>query len=992
MAMRLVLGRAGSGKTEHCLRAILGELRAGLVEGPRLIFLVPEQATLQMERSLLVQGPHRALGRCEVISFKRLAHRILNEAVGHLPVPMTAVGRTMLLRSVLARRQRDLREFHGVALRPGFAAALSKNVVELIRQAVSPERLEEAVAASREGGEPEYDRLYDLALIYREYLAALGDRRVDPEGVLDLARGRLDGSAWLRGSRIWVDGFAGFTAQQLRLLVELARRAERMEVTLLVDPARTGLAEADAPPDRLSLFARTERTGYELLRALRAGGVAVEGPLMLAPAALPRFRAEAIGRIERHLFGSGERSTLPRGETENVVRIVEHADRRGEVAAAVREVRRLVQVEGSQLRYRDIAIVVRDLSAYHDLLSAALHEHGVPFFIDRRRPTSHHPLVELVRAALRLRGDREAGGAAIPAMLKTGLTPLTREQSDALENYQRKHGLYSPAAWSGEPWRYPPFDEAGGEGASLEERGPAGLRLNGPGALRARIRRHAGVLRAVNQARDRLLSALGAWWPAEEPEKRPRACRGHVGAMRALLERLKVEQRLTAWVREAERSGDLDEAQEHAQVWADFTSLLDEMEHVLGDEPMTHAEFTQVLEAALAEFQLGLVPPTLDQVLVGSIERSRHPPIRAMFVLGFADGLFPLPHGEDAVLGDAEREALERRGVLLEPGRRTRLLDERLLAYIALTRPSERLWISYPAADEQGREVCASPYLPAVLAALGRPAEAIERLPAEGGASLESIWTVEQLAAGLGGALRRVASGRSSEEEARWLAGYERARSDAAMAPRLARALAGLRPYRQPALDGPEARATREALWPEPAVLGVTQVESFARCPFQHFAQYGLRLQPRAEHELSALQLGRLYHAMLDEFVNRLIETGKTLADLSPRQIGEELEAMAESVVPRLAEQTLMEPPAQAVIRRRARRELDPAVQSQQRTAEPGLSPAATERGFGTSAEDALPALEVTTASGRQVLIRGRVDRIDLLRTADETRAVGFAY
>ena len=74
MTVQFILGRAGSGKTQFCLREIAKHCRVE-PEGSPLIFLVPEQATFQMEKELTVlcQG---GMSRAQVYSFRRLAYRL----------------------------------------------------------------------------------------------------------------------------------------------------------------------------------------------------------------------------------------------------------------------------------------------------------------------------------------------------------------------------------------------------------------------------------------------------------------------------------------------------------------------------------------------------------------------------------------------------------------------------------------------------------------------------------------------------------------------------------------------------------------------------------------------------------------------------------------------------------------------------------------------------------------------------------------------------
>ncbi len=995
MAVRLIAGRAGSGKTHWCQAQIRDALAGSAVEGPRLVMLVPEQAALQMERGLLSLSPTPALGRCDVLSFRRLAHRILNDTPGTMPTVLTPIGRRMALRHIITKHRKSLREFGKMADRGGAMAALARTIGELLQEDVSPEQLEEAARATTDRHDPCDTRIGDLALLYRAYLDYLGSDRVDPDGVLDLARTRLCDVPWVHDALIWIDGFAGLTQQQVRMITVLAGLSPHVDIGLLLDPTRGRAKNPDGPPDDLSLFARTERTWFTLLRALYEAGIPIDEPVLLDGSPPPRYAAaEPLARLERYLFAG----TVPRSGSQHhrgignkcgtgvspvepparrrchktgvassstntqSVRLVCTSDRRTEVEAAVSAIVDLVQRSESPLRYRDIAIIVRNLDPYHEILSATLAAHGISFFIDRRRPTYHHPLVHLVRAAMAMHGSGSFDQAVV-MLLKTGLSGFDDDAADALENYVLACGLVSAETWLA-PWTHPASPDRPDTPASRE------------------------ATQQAEESRQAFVRVVGDWWPkpADAQQGHP-ACRTWVKRLYALLERLGVSDRLSAWCDEAEARGDLDEAAEHEHVWTDIIRLLDQLVETLGDERMTGRQFRDVLESGLSEFTLGLVPATLDQVLVGSIERSRHPAIRAAFVLGFGDGQFPARMSEDAILGDDERLRLEQSGIPLGQTHARRLLDERMLAYIALTRPSEYLWISYPENDESGKPLGPTPYWDSIRCVL--PDVPMEKVSAE---SPASISMASQLAGSLALQMRSWCGGaRPTDSVATdvWPALYAWARTAGPVVSKVSAAMSALAPPRRAVLSA----ASTASLWSSPYRTSVTRLERFAQCPFQHFVTHGLSLRERPQHKIDALDLGRLYHTILEQFVNELIETDARLGEMSPGDIARNLSRLCRDVVPQYAQEVRMEPHEQHAAVWRGDHELPPAVTGEKTTTGiTQLRPVATEQSFGDMPGDALPSLELKLARGRSVAVRGVIDRVDVVQAGDAALAVVFDY
>ncbi|RME41315.1 MAG: hypothetical protein D6788_01480, partial [Planctomycetota bacterium] len=857
MAVRFIIGRAGTGKTHGCVAAVRNALRDDPVDGPRLVLLVPEQASMQMERALLAtgeEGPPTVSHRAEVLSFRRLALRLLQSAGAVPREPLSETARIMVLRRILARRADALR-YYGRAARGGVGGralrglleALSGTVTELIQEAVSPDdlvvepddadadRWEEADCSIRSA------KLHDVRMIYADYLAYLGDRFADPSQYLELAREAMPRCGWIDGSFFWVDGFASFSQQELRTLVAIARRCAGMDITLLIDPDLVeGRAAAESPES--VLFARTLRTLSDLEGQFRRAGVPVGPYKMLRPDPVPRFRpGSALPELERS-WAAGERGNARAGSEPAGIELVSLPTRRDEVNYAVSKVCQWIHQADGALRYRDVAVIVRDLEPYHDLLAAALRARGVPYFIDRRRPIAHHPLVEAIRAALLTVRDA-CSLESMRLVLKTDLLPLSRDRADLLENYLLAHGLSGYDAWQGEDWTYPPDGErmpreakkersdAGADGlasggktskeapavpqeiertqARSGQRKIAQAQARGSGEVPpAEVRSPGtGVLERINRARRLVADRFASLWAFGRG--RERSCGAEwAEAIEQWLIGIKAEATLKRWADDAEADGELDLAEEHRQIVRDVGAWLEEFGRVFADEQLSVDEVLDLAEAGLGSLRLGLVPPTVDQVLVGSVERSRHPEIRAAVVMGFNEGVFPYRGGEDVVLNDEDRAFLSAAGVRVQPGARERIFDESLLAYVALTRPSERLAVTWSRADEDGRELRPSPFVNALQRIFPNLSVQTVGDPAVTRATWD-LWTMGDVTRRMTGEMRNrpLPSADEVERRGRWNALYETLRNDWRNDPAAGRALTALDERREERLDAAQVEA-----------------------------------------------------------------------------------------------------------------------------------------------------------------------------------------
>ncbi|MHC4445952.1 MAG: PD-(D/E)XK nuclease family protein [Planctomycetota bacterium] len=965
MSIRFVVGRAGSGKTHRCLEAIRAGLREDAAGGEKLLLVVPEQASFQMERALIETADVRGYTRCEVLSFQRLAYRIFAE-MGADPrradQTIGSLGRMMVIRLLIDGDKARLQVLGRVADKPGLIKQVADNVDELIREQVEPELLGELAERCREDNPLGSAKLADLARIYRGYLDYLIDERMDPAQYLNLAAERLGGCDWLAGARVWVDGFAGFTQQEYQLLVKLAQKSAEMEITMLVDPSASAIEAASYPRESYSLFARTEWTLVELRNKFQESGLEIGELIRLGGSSGPRFVAAELGELERQLFNPRAEGS-PSPVSPEVIRIVEVSDRRAEVEAAIGEIQRLTREADPPLRYREVAVIVRDLEAYHDLLSSGMRTHGIPYFIDRRQPTSHHAFIELIRGLLAVAAD-DCSLDSVRLLLKTGLLGLDVGESDLLENYLLSSGIAGRSVWN-EEWPYTRFFQQRSRDSEPTEY-------------------QQSILRRVNEIRTKFLKAVGAWLAVVD--ERPRGTgQQWAEGLYACLKNLEVDQRLYQWSDKAEADGRSDIADTHRQVWIDFVELLDEFVRVLGAEAMGVKAFGEVMEASLAEFNLGLAPPTLDQVLVGAIERSRHPPVRAVLILGFDENHFPMVRAEDPLLGDGERELLESAGASIGQTRRRQLLDERMLAYIAMTRASERLWISYPRTDGQGKALQPSPFLEEVLSGLGG---LTADKPADPHGRRSALWLcgVGELGGRLASEFRyRPTLDDESDLDARslWNSLYESARGRDDWRQTLGSSLGGLK-Y--------ENSAELEAGSIDRAVRSPSQLERYAACPFAHFVEYTLGLESRVEADLGNVDLGSLCHAILEKFVGQLSKQKRKLAELEDDEIAERIDNVAGEMIADLGDDIILAQARNAYLCDRTRGHLGRVVRWQRDAARVGkFHPEVVEFPFGFSGDSADP-LTLTTPKGRTIGLRGYIDRVDVADLAGELLGTVIDY
>jgi ATP-dependent helicase/nuclease subunit B len=934
--IRFLLGPAGSGKTFRCLSEIRAALQAS-PDGPPLILLAPKQATFQLERQLLADDSLCGYTRLRILSFERLARFIFDQLGQPPPKMLDEEGRLMVLRVLLAKKRDDLKLFRASARLTGFAQQLSLVLRELQRHQITPEALRKLAAdAPDSGGLPL--KLHDLALLLESYSAWLQEHQLQDVDCLMAAATSLlkvkSGKSKLEIESLWLDGFAELSAQELDLLSALVPSCQQATLAFCLDPE----AEANS---WISHWAGVRKAVEECRKQLAsATGTTISiVPLPRRPNET-RFSAPLLSQVEESWLSKEFSFSVSRFTTSAPLRLVTCTNPDAEAVFAAREILRFVRTprsDGTQNRFRDAAVLVRDLETYHEPLQRVFLRYGIPCFLDRRESVSHHPLAELTRSALRTivyQWPHDDWFAA----LKTGLVPVEELEIDYLENEALARG------WKGAAWQEP-------------------IQIEDDPRLSERLET---LRKTIISPFKKLASQLAA---SQNQPTGPQLA----AALRAFWDELKVEEQLKRWAEAAPLAVFAAPGAVHGTVWDQMNSWLDNVSLAFDEEPLAVRDWLPVLEAGLANLTVGVIPPALDQVLIGAIDRSRNPELRLALVLGMNENIFPATPDAPALLTDADRDALSRRGAEFGPSLRERMARERYFGYIACTRASEQLMVTRSRQDARGGELNPSLF----FTELERIFPNIEREEFSNAPKPDEIEHVFELLR----SLLREEIADSGELQ---------------LLPKVAPVLEQWQRWR--ALASPDklilSPVVAEALYGRELHTSVSALETFAGCPFEYFVRYGLRADERVLFEADPRQTGSFQHEILSHFHEQLRHDNKRWRDITPQNARDRIEAIGLELSRTFGE-GLFEADDRSRFMARALIEqlekLMAALVGWMRQYE--FDPREVELSFGINPED-LPPWRLPLGDGKYLVLRGKIDRVDLWRApgADEALAVIVDY
>jgi ATP-dependent helicase/nuclease subunit B len=968
MSVRFILGRAGSGKSRRCLDEIRDRLTAE-PQGNPLILLVPEQATFQAEHALVSTPGLSGIIRAQVLSFRRLAWRVMQDTGDTAKVPIDDIGKLMLLQRILHKHEEELKLFQSSDEKMGFLDRLNAFFSELKRYRISAESLKEYYytkmpSVHKESGLSSTlldDKLHDLILVYAEFERALAKQYLDGEDYLANLAKQLQHSPGVCESDLWIDGFFGFTPQEQEAVLQCMRYCRSVTITLCLDRAYN----AGERPDELNLFHPTAITMVKLQEQLEALGMYTNEIVVLGGTELPRFKQSGM---LAHLERNYEQRLSPRrklyssaaeGPKDEQIHLYAAVHRRAEVEGAAREMRRLVREH--QLRWRDIAVRVRNIEAYGDFLASVFEDYEIPYFFDQKRTMMFHPLVEFIRSALEVVQHNWQADAVFRCVKTDFLLPVNKDDQmtvnrntmDELENYVLAYGIQGYRWLEAESWEIRRF-------VSLEDE-EATEKVEDVIALQR--------IKASSQAIVNPLERL------QQKMKLADNVQQRTEALYELLSEVGVPERLQQWGDACITAGNPQKAREHSQAWGHVMDMLDQMVEMMGEEEISLALFVRLLDAGLESIRLALVPPSLDQVLIGSIDRTRSAQVKHAFVLGVNDGVLPQRMDEDGLISENERELLLASGLHLADGSRRKLLDEQFLIYTVLCAPSRHLWLSYPLADEEGKTLLPSEIIKQVKSLFPHMQERL--LLAEPDSSLtdqehmEFISQPERTLSYLTVQLKQALRGAHIAPV--WWHIYNWFAVQPAWQDKLQRMMRSLLfTNEEPAL----AESTRIQLYGDHLRASVSRMERFVACPFSQFVSHGLRLQERKIYRLEAPDIGQLFHAALSALVKDMQQEEILWSTLNLEQLTERASFVIDRLTPRLQSEILLSSARYRYIAYKLKNIIGrTAVMLAEHSKRAAFIPIELELGFGPG--QTLPSLNFQLDNGFSMDIIGRIDRVD---------------
>ncbi len=810
MSLQFIFGNSGSGKSHYLYQHIVEES----IRHPEknYLVLVPEQFTMQTQKDLCTAHPRGGIMNIDVLSFGRLAHRVFEELGKDDRQVLDDEGKNLVLRRIAGRYEDELTVLKGNLKKQGYISEVKSVISEFTQYGIDFMRLD----GFMETLNPDsylYYKLKDIRRIYERFEDFLREQYITKEEMLDVLSGVVPESQILQGSVVALDGFTGFTPVQNRLLGELLRVCSRVVLTVEMDEREDPFACRHP----YQLFGLSKQMVTSLAKIARSEKIEMEEPVCLYQKPPYRFRENpAMAFLESELFRYSPRAFEGKQEA---ITLHEARNPRKEAEYAAGEIRRLVREKG--YRYRDIAVIAADMNVYADALEKACALFEIPVFMDHKKSILLNSFVEYLRSLLAM-AEQSFTYESVFRYLRTGLAGFTPEEIDQMENYVVALGIKGYRKWQ-QAW--------------------------------VRRTREAGEeeLQALNHLRVRFVEKVDALMLILRQKKK--TVRDITLAVYEHLVRERLQEQLKEMELQFQEQGELALAREYAQIYRIVMELFDKFVELLGQEPVALREYCDLLDAGLEEAKVGVIPPSLDQVMIGDVERTRIRNVKALFFVGANDTLLPGNAGARGLLSERDREQFQKKEISLSPGPKEKLYTQKFYLYMNLTKPTEYLFLSWAKVSGDGKTLRPSYLVQDMI----RLFPEIDRIDEEKKTMAQREITRKTGILEVAEGIRERRSGVSREwkELYSWFLRDDKSRWETEQILR-----AGFLTKKGESLS----QETAGQLYHSADQVSVTRLEQFASCAYAHFLNYGLRLTDREEYGFEALDLGNIAHQSLERF------------------------------------------------------------------------------------------------------------------------------
>jgi len=819
MSLRLICGRAGTGKSDFCFE----EIKKVINNKEKIYMITPEQYSFTAEKKLLNKLENGSTINAEVLSFARMAYRVLSEVGGIIKPSLSKAGRAMLIYDILEKEKGNL-TFLGKSNKN--IELMETQLTELKKHSVSLDMLNNVINNVENRFLEE--KLKDIMLIYEKHEEKLKGKYIEENDRLEILANKLEETNLFENAIFYIDEFSGFTKQEYKIIEKLLKVAKQVNITITTDDLDLNTnIEKD-------LFYESKKTADKLLYIARSNEIKCDKTIFMKECY--RFKNNELMHLEQNI------QAIPYKKYEQKVdnlSIFLAKNPYSEVEYVAKEIVKLVKLHN--YRYRDIVVITKEIENYTSLCKAIFGVYNIPVFIDEKKELSQNEFAKYILALLEVYSSNWSYEAVIQ-YLKMGFTNLCQEEIYEFENYCKKWGIKG-SKWYKKEWNFGEQDELAKEKAqrmfAIKEK----------------------VIKPLVNLKENLSGSK-------------KVQQINLEIYNFLIDN-EIQEKIQQKQSKLEEQGKLELAKEEELAWNIVMQVLEEMEALFSNDIISFEKYRELLKVGLAQVGLGKIPQTQDQVMVGSLDRTKSSSVKAIFIIGMNDGIFPKVQKQEGFLNDEDRKKLKSKGVELAKGTLENLYEDNYNIYKALTMAEEKLFFSYPSSNSEGGALRPSTYitkLKKIFPNIQEKSDLIENTFT----IINENNTFEELINNL----RKESENEEIDDIWHSIESYFEQKDE--WKEKLKSVKKALTYDNTPEKIKEE---NIQKLYGNTLVTSISRLEQYRSCPFSYYLKYGLKLKSQEEYKMKSIDTGTFMHEVIDQFFGLIRERSLDIKNLEDEQI-----------------------------------------------------------------------------------------------------------
>lgn len=922
MGLRIIYGKAGSGKSSFCFSEI-----GKMIKKEKKIFVItPEQFSFTAEKKLMDAVGSEAVLNAEVVTLSRMAYRVLNEVGGVEKTQLSKCGKAMLIYQILENNKNLLKYLNK---NNENIDIVMNSITEFKKHNINPQILDNEIEKLKD----KYlkTKLTDMNIIYKDFEKNISEKYIEETDLLTFLDENIEKTDIIKDAIIYIDEFLGFTTQEYNVIEKLIKNAKQVTITICTQDLNT-----NTNPDK-DIFYSNKKTILKLENLIKKSNLKKEKEVFLNEEY--RFKNEELKHLEKNIYNI--QSTKYEKNVENISLFLAK-NQYTEIEKVASTILKLIRNEN--FRYKEISVITKNLENYSPLIRAIFEKYEIPFFIDEKRDLNQNIIVQYILSILEII-SRNFSTQSIFNYLKIGLSNIDKNEIFALENYCVKWGIqYSK--WKKE------FNYEIGNGQIGEEKTQEQTQEE-----------------RLNEIRKHIIIPL---IKLNENIKQEKRCENITKKLYEFLINQKIEEKLKEKIEELKKLGLIDLANEYEESYNIIIDILDQIVLIFGKDQISIEKYIQILKVGLKNSGLGKIPGTQDQVIIGDVERSRTHKVKAVFIIGINDGIFPSINKDEGFFNDLDREMLKQDNIELANGTLENIYEDNFNIYKAFTTSEEKLYLSYSSSDVEGKS-----QRPSIL--INRIKRIYPKLEEESDI-VNSNFEIEGKKATYEKLIENIAKLSKEEKiEEIWYLIYNYYKSKNMWNEKLKKDMYGLEYTNIP--QG-ISKDKIEKLYGNTLKTSVSRLEKYSECSFSYYLKYGLNLKEKEEFQIKSFNTGSFMHETIETFfkyvneekiyLTEFIENEEKIKKIVDHIIEEKLKLSKNYIFTATAKYKILIIRLKKLLVKALKYIIEGLVYSDFH-----IEGTEVEFGKGKEYESIIMMLE----SGKKVEITGKIDRVDTATT-----------